>query len=188
MRPGNITLLGLETDTYCPARHGGGPLGPAYHDLDITLPDAGSVAMTVPRSGGFDVTCGLRLTRFFVPELVPRIPHDPLSKLRVTLEIPTTVPAGSTLVYVTVLTNPTSQPISLPDAPATSNHGRRNDHEADPCTQLRAGPDDRGTPCRAFRDAAADLCASDPGSLTLKWALAALFSATGETTVNVTAP
>jgi hypothetical protein len=41
----------------CPARPGGGPLGPAYHHLEITLPGAGSVAVTVPRSGGFDVTC-----------------------------------------------------------------------------------------------------------------------------------
>jgi hypothetical protein len=189
MRPGNITLLGLETDTYCPARHGGGPLGPAYHDLDITLPDAGSVAMTVPRSGGFDVTCGLRLTRFFVPELVPRIAHDPLSKLRVTLEVPATMPAGSTLVYVTVLTNPTSQPISLARCPGyvqtTAGATTLKQTHALNCAPVQAIAAHRAVRYEMRLPISAQ---ATQGSLTLKWALAAPFSATGETTVNVTAP
>lgn len=65
MSPGQDTLLGLETDTMCPARPDGGSGKPPYHHITIHLPGGGVVRLDEP-SQGFDVTCGLRLTEFFV--------------------------------------------------------------------------------------------------------------------------
>lgn len=65
MPPGQDTFLGLETDTNCPARPDGSGGKPPYHHISIHLPGGGTVLLDKP-STGFDVTCGLRLTEFFV--------------------------------------------------------------------------------------------------------------------------
>jgi hypothetical protein len=117
MPPGQQTLLGLETDTYCDARPGGGGGNPAYHHVTISLPGGGGIVSLDRQPGGFDVTCGLHLTRFAVPQPEPSEPHDPLTDLTVSLETPPTVNAGDTLTYVADLTNPTDGPISLSPCP-----------------------------------------------------------------------
>lgn len=64
MPPGGITLLGLETDTECAARPDGAGGIPPYHVVTIRLPGRGDVRVESRRSG-FDVTCGLKLTKFY---------------------------------------------------------------------------------------------------------------------------
>jgi hypothetical protein len=113
---GQQTLLGLETDTYCDARPGGAGGSPDYRHVTINLP--GGDTITLDRQpGGFDLTCGLHLTRFFVPQPEPPQPPDPLAHLTVSLETPTTINVGSTLTYTAELTNPTDGPISLTPCP-----------------------------------------------------------------------
>jgi hypothetical protein len=63
MEHGGVTTVGLETDTTCPARPGGGPPGPVYHEVTIALP-GGVVRVTDPR--GLDLGCGAHLTEFTV--------------------------------------------------------------------------------------------------------------------------
>lgn len=111
--PGQRADLGVETDTYCAARPGGGPPGALYHRLHIALPGGGHVAVDEPR--GFDPTCGLHITAFSVPQ-APQ--PEPRSVLSPSLETPATVFAGATLVYVVDLINPTDQPIALNPCPA----------------------------------------------------------------------
>lgn len=60
--PGEVTTLGVETDTSCDARPAGGPSGPNYHEVRISL-RGGVMAVTYPR-GGLDVGCGAHLTEF----------------------------------------------------------------------------------------------------------------------------
>ena len=52
----------LETDASCPARPTGGPDGPWYHEVTISLP-GGVMRVAAPR-GGLDVGCGAHLTQF----------------------------------------------------------------------------------------------------------------------------
>jgi hypothetical protein len=113
---GEAAFLGLETDTYCAARPGGGGGGPLYHHVEIVLPGGGTVALDRP--DGFDVTCGLHLTNFFVPQPEQPEPRSPLGELTASLETPATVDAGDTLIYVVDLTNPTDQPVALSPCPA----------------------------------------------------------------------
>lgn len=119
MRPGQDTYLGVETDAYCNARPGGGPTGPLYHHLDIALPGGGTVAVAFDGArAALDAGCGLHLTRFFVQQAEPPVdPHDPLSDLVVSLEVPDRVRAGSTLTYIANITNPTDRAISLDRCP-----------------------------------------------------------------------
>jgi hypothetical protein len=116
MPPGHHTLLGLETDSYCAARPGGGGGGQPYHHIDILLPGGGTVSLD-RASNGFDVTCGLHLSTFFVQQPEQPEPHDPLSDLQASLEAPPTVSAGTTLTYLADLSNPTDQPIRLSPCP-----------------------------------------------------------------------
>lgn len=113
--PGTDAWLGLETVTYCPARPGGGGGLPRYHHLDVVLPSGDHLALG--NADGFDVTCGLFLTHFFVPRPDPTPPPDPTAALRVSLELPATVVAGTTLTYVAVLSNPTDRAIALRPCP-----------------------------------------------------------------------
>jgi hypothetical protein len=69
MSPGQDTFLGLETDTYCAARPGGGGGGPLYHRIRIILPGGGTVAFD--EVDGLDLACGLRVTMFYRPEPEP---------------------------------------------------------------------------------------------------------------------
>lgn len=62
MGPGEVTSLGLETDTYCDARPTGGPGGPRYHEVAISL-RGGVLRVATPRAG-LDVGCGVHLTTF----------------------------------------------------------------------------------------------------------------------------
>ncbi len=116
MAPGAYTLLGLETDTYCTARPGGGGGEPLYHHVAIVLPGGGTVALERP--DGFDITCGLHLTQFSVPRPEQTEPRSPQAALTASLETPGTGEAGAVFVYVVDLTNPTDRPISLSPCPA----------------------------------------------------------------------
>lgn len=60
--PGEVATLGVETATSCDARPTGGPSGPFYRDVRISLP-GGVVTVTDP-TPGLDVGCGVHLTRF----------------------------------------------------------------------------------------------------------------------------
>lgn len=110
----------------CPAANppaGGGDHATPYHHIAIRLPGGGTVTLADPpdtRQGGFDLTCGLRLTKFTGPQpKSPALsPHDPLADLRASLRVPPTVRAGSTLTYVVTLTDPTARSISLTRCPS----------------------------------------------------------------------
>ncbi|HYY09805.1 MAG TPA: hypothetical protein VE781_02650, partial [Kineosporiaceae bacterium] len=112
MRPGDDTDLVVETTTSCPRRPGGGPPGPGYHHVAVTLSGGGTVTAT-DRDEALDVTCGLGVGHFFLQQADVPEPPDPLAPLHVTLELPPSVAAGDPLVYVVALTNPTQQPVSL---------------------------------------------------------------------------
>jgi hypothetical protein len=117
MAAGQQTFLGLETDTYCDARPGGGGDNPAYHHVTISLPGGGGLVSLDRQPAGFDLTCGLHLTRYYVPQPEPPQPPDPLAQLTLSIETPTSVNAGDTLTYVAALTNPTDRPINLIPCP-----------------------------------------------------------------------
>lgn len=117
MPSGGTTLLGVETDTYCAARPGGGGGGRIYRRLTITLHSGGSTSVSVPRSAELDVTCGLHLTRFWDPHYPQPEPYYPLSVLRARLELPRTARAGSTLRYIVDLRNPTGHRVRLTPCP-----------------------------------------------------------------------
>jgi hypothetical protein len=140
MAPGGYTVLGVETDTNCAARPGGGHGGPLYHHVDIVLSGGGTVALDHPE--GFDVTCGLHLTEFSVPRPEPPEPHSPLDELTASLETPPTIDPGSTLIYVIDLTNPTDQPVALSPCPvyiqSVSSPTPVKDIEALNCTPIGA--------------------------------------------------
>jgi hypothetical protein len=114
--PGQNTFLGLETDTYCAARPGGGGGRPRYHHIDIVLPAGGTVSLDQP--DGFDATCGLHLTEFSGATTRTTPTRTPASRLTTTLDTPATVAAGATLIYVVALTNPTAKPVTLSPCPA----------------------------------------------------------------------
>jgi hypothetical protein len=186
MRPGQETFLGVETDTFCAARPDGGPPGPLYHQLDITLPGGGTVTVNDPVSG-FDVSCGLHLTRFFVQQSEPRPAHDPLSDLTMSLEVPPTVAARSTLVYIADLTNPTDTAVSLARCPgyveAASGPNQVKELYGLNCAHVGAiaGHDTVRFEMRLHIPAHAV-----GGPLTLHWSMAGPFSVTSEATVTVT--
>jgi len=117
--PGQDTWLGLETDSYCAKSPGGGDSGPVYSTVTVDLPVGGTVML---QGHAFGLTCGLRLTPFFVPLPVESPAPDPIGELTAALEIPPTVAAGTTLSYVVRLTNPTEQAISLQPCPGYIQH------------------------------------------------------------------
>jgi hypothetical protein len=124
MAPGQDTLLGLETVSYCAAANppaGGGDHATLYHHVAIQIPGGGTVTLSNPpetERGGFDLTCGLHLGKFTGPEPKPSPqPPDPLADLRASLQAPQTVQAGVTLVYIVALSNPTAAPTSLSHCP-----------------------------------------------------------------------
>lgn len=186
MPPGQDTLLGVETDTYCSANPGGGPGRPRYHHLDIALPGGGTVSLD-QASGGFDVTCGLHLTRFFVPQPTQPDPHDPLSDLQVSLELPPAVRAGATLTYVADLTNPTDQAISLERCPgyleATAGPPPVKEVYA-----LNCAPVSAIAPHATVRfEMRLHVPAQAPtGTFTFHWSLVAPFAVTSDATINHT--
>lgn len=61
LQPGAATTLGLETQSVCAARPGGGPAGPLYHQVTVEVP-GGTITATAP--AGLDVGCGVHLTPF----------------------------------------------------------------------------------------------------------------------------
>lgn len=63
MEPGGVTALGVETDSECAARPGGGPEGPMYHRIQISVP-GGVIRLLAPRARALDVGCGVHLTKF----------------------------------------------------------------------------------------------------------------------------
>jgi hypothetical protein len=184
MRPGGVTQLGVETDITCMDRVSGGPAGPTYHHLAITLPGGGTIRVDDP--SGLDVGCGVHLTRFFVrPADLPQ-PHDPLSDLQVSLEAPPSVAAGSTLVYVVDMTNPTDHAISLDRCPGyvevAFGSPIKEVYELN-CAPVRAIAAHRVVRFAMRLPIPADTPA---GSLRLEWSLAAPFSVTTEAPVAVT--
>ncbi|WP_430667257.1 hypothetical protein [Jatrophihabitans telluris] len=112
-----MTVIGLETDTYCAARPGGGGGGQTYDRVSIELPGGSSVTLNVPRTIELDLTCGLRLTPFFDPHYPKPEPVYPLDVLRTTLELPHTAKAGSVLRFTVAVHNPTAQGVSLTPCP-----------------------------------------------------------------------
>lgn len=139
--PGQDAQLGVETDTYCAARPGGGQPGPLYHHLQIEPPGGGRVALD--QLDGFDPKCGLHLTKFFVPESPQPEPRTAANTLRAAFETPDSVAAGAPLIYVVDLTNPTDRPITLSPCPAYLQSARTvptptKDIEALNCTAVGA--------------------------------------------------
>lgn len=110
-------MLGLETDTYCAARPGGGGGGQTYDHLSIALPGGGTVDLNLPRSAQLDLTCGLHSTGFSDPHYPQPEPVYPLSVLRASLELPRTSKVGSVLRFIVALRNPTEQRVGLTPCP-----------------------------------------------------------------------
>jgi len=115
MGPGGVTTLGIETDRDCPARYANPDKYPAlvYHTVTITIPGGGHVVIQHP----FDVLCGLFTGKFAVAQPPPRYTRSPVSAVRVALELPSGVVAGTTLDYVAALTNPAGTGMALRPCP-----------------------------------------------------------------------
>jgi hypothetical protein len=111
MRPGAVTWLNLETNRDCPAHNppsGGSPML-VYHAVTVSVPGGGKVVL----HQGFDVLCGLFTGQFGVTEPPQRYINPPWTRVRVALELPASVTAGTVLHYVVDLINPTSTPMRL---------------------------------------------------------------------------
>jgi len=186
MTPGQHTVLGLQTDTYCPARPGGGGGEPLYHHIHIDLPGGGTISVDRPAEG-FDLTCGLHLTEFFIQQPEPPEPHDPLSDLQASLETLPTVIAGSTLIYIADLSNPTDQPISLDPCPGYIE-AARTPTPVKEIYALNCAPVGAIAAARTIRfEMRMHILANTPaGPLTILWTLLAP-SVTASATVNVAA-
>ena len=63
MEAGEVTTLGVETDTSCTARPTGGPSGPMYHEVRVLL-SGGVIRVATPAGRALDVGCGVHLTKF----------------------------------------------------------------------------------------------------------------------------
>lgn len=185
MRPGQDTYLGVETDTFCAARPDGGPPGPLYHQLDITLPGGGTVTVN-DTARSVDVSCGLHLTRFFHQQSEPRPAHDPLSDLTVSLEVPPAVAAGSALIYIADLTNPTDTAVSLARCPgyveAASGPAHVKELYGLNCANIAAIA---GHGTVRFEMRLHIPAHAVGGLLTLHWLMVGPFSVTSEATVTV---
>jgi hypothetical protein len=113
MSPGQETLLGLETATYCDANPDGGD-GVMYHRFVIGMPGGGAVTL----NRELNLICGLRLSKFFVSQEPQLEPHDPLADLEATIQLPDTVIVGTVMTYVVQLSNPTNKAIDLQRCPS----------------------------------------------------------------------
>lgn len=119
LEPGDTAILGLETDTYCPARpDGGGGLAP-YSRVSVELPGGGAVSLRMD----LDVTCGVGITKFGVTPTQENLPPDPLAKLEAQMSLPAEIRAGDTLRYVVALINPTDDAIGLRECPGYTESG-----------------------------------------------------------------
>lgn len=180
MPPGGETRLVVETESLCAARPGGGGGLAPYPHLDITLPSGSGVGFT--STDGFDITCGLRVGQFFVEQQPAPEPHDPLSDLTATLELPDSVQPGTTLVYVVGLTNPTGQAITLDRCPSYVEVATG----AKEAYQLSCGvasPIAAGATERFEMRLGVPVTAS--GQLALRWSLAAPYDVSATGTVAV---
>ncbi|MDO8121107.1 DUF4232 domain-containing protein [Isoptericola sp. b490] len=187
MQPGDQTLLGVETDAMCDANPGGTASPDLYHHLTATLPGGGDVTVAVP--GGIDVTCGVKLTPFYVESPGAASATDPLSALTVALELPEHALAGSTLVYVAAVTNPTDHAIPLTRCPG---YVEQATGAADVSTSngLACDPASSSVPAGVtvrFEMRLAVPTGARSGPLTVRWSLLAPFAVTADGTVQVTA-
>ncbi|MGZ6802359.1 MAG: DUF4232 domain-containing protein [Nocardioidaceae bacterium] len=184
LQPGQEALLGVETDSACPAWPGGSPDGEVLHRLDVTLPGSGT--LTVPDPTGLDVLCGAHLTPFYVEQPDPAPPHDPLSDLQVALEVPDHVAAGSDLAYVVDLRNPTDRPVPLDRCPGyVETAGPVKDVHGLSCGTVGAVPAHGAVRFAMRLRLPAGLAA---GTAAVHWSLATPFPVTGGATVTVTRP
>jgi len=172
LAPGDTALLGLETDTYCAARPGGGGGGDPYRRFSITLPGGGATSVVAPDATALDLTCGLHLTHFFDPQYRQPEPIFPLSALKATLQLPATAEAGSGLNYVVALHNPATHALDLNPCPgyveaATTPTPTKLSY------QLNCGPVGTIAAGETVRFAMLLLLPKDTpvGTLTVRWAL-----------------
>jgi hypothetical protein len=118
MPPGGVTWLNLETDRDCPARYAKPGRYPTrvYHTTIVSIPGGGRVVLRQR----LDVLCGLFTGQFGVTEPPQRYLNPPWTRVRVALELPRSVTAGSVLRYVVDLTNPAAAPMRLSPCPGYS--------------------------------------------------------------------
>lgn len=181
MPPGGETLMFLELDNLCAARpDGAGGLAP-YQHVDIAIPGGGSVGLDSGTSG-FDVTCGLQVSSFYVEPAAAQEPHDPLSDLQASLEMPSSAAAGGTLVYVVALTNPTDQPIDLDRCPSyvAFGDGLKDAHQLNCAAAAPIAPG--GTERFEMR---VQVPEGATGPLAVTWSVAAPFDVSARGTVDV---
>jgi hypothetical protein len=110
LKPGGFTLLRLHTSTSCKKPE------EKLTGLQILLPDGG--ALDAPSVGLHD-QCGLAVSDFGVPRRVQQHVAKPgtASVLKATLDVPSSVEAGTTLAYSVTLTNPTNRTVTLKPCP-----------------------------------------------------------------------
>jgi len=118
MPTGGVTWLTLKTSNDCPARNPASGRYPTrvYHATIVTIPGGGRVVIRQP----LDVLCGLFTGQFGVTEPPRRYVNPPWTRVRVALDLPASVTAGSVLRYVVDLTNPTGAPMRLRPCPGYS--------------------------------------------------------------------
>lgn len=95
---------------------------PLYEHVTVTLPGGGTFSQILsgakpPNSQiplGVFGECGVSVTElapFTAPQ--PAYPTDPFAILAASIQAPSTVPAGTTIIYVVTLSNPSSAPIAM---------------------------------------------------------------------------
>jgi hypothetical protein len=105
MPPGGTTTLSIETERDCPARYANTHGYPAlfYHVVTVGIPGGGQIMI----NQAFDVLCGLYTGQFGVAQPPQPYTRSPVDGARASLELPSSVAAGTTLDYVVDLANPT---------------------------------------------------------------------------------
>ncbi|MGH9066710.1 MAG: DUF4232 domain-containing protein, partial [Acidimicrobiales bacterium] len=113
--PGRHSVLTVVTAGSCAAYPGGAPQ-PAGPDTRLTVTLAGGGTLALP-----DVVypvCGMSEEAFSFPLPPPTYPPDAVASLRVGIDAPAQVRAGTTLVYTVTLTNPGAKAVALDPCPS----------------------------------------------------------------------
>ena len=111
IRPGQTAAVNISGGDECVLALDGGHQ--VYPELLIGLPGGGTVAVY---GTGFDAICGVSVSPFGVPADQPQGPTP--SPLTARIAAGPTVRAGTDLIYLVTLTNPTAKPFSLRPCPS----------------------------------------------------------------------
>jgi hypothetical protein len=110
--PGQVASVNLETNNGCwpQARD-------TFYDRVVFSLPGGSMSVRLSKDDRLYAACGLGAGKFYVKQQYTSPQPNPLTGLQASLELPSEALAGSTLVYVVDLHNPTPRTVPLSPCP-----------------------------------------------------------------------